>query len=53
MRDWLNELLIRCWMWIHIHGHRLSVFAGQQHKHLIFSRSARQIERMERSRGLL
>lgn len=53
MTDGLRELMIHFWMWLHIQGHRLSVHSGQQHKKLIFSRSARQVERMERSRGLL
>ncbi|MBP9714645.1 MAG: hypothetical protein KBD60_13315 [Sterolibacterium sp.] len=53
MTDFLREAKIRFWMCLHIQCHRVSALSGQRHKQLIFSRSARQIERMERSRGLL
>lgn len=50
--DTIREIAIRAAMSIHVTAYRVMRWAGEQHKRLVFSRSARQIAKMERQRGL-
>lgn len=53
MRDQLHEIAIRAALNLFLCAYRLQRWAGDQHKRLIASRSAKQVARMERRAGLL
>lgn len=53
MSDWLRECAIRCLMGATIRTYILSRWLLEAHGKAVQGRSARQVERMERARGLL
>lgn len=52
MRDYLNELAIRAAMRAHLFGYWLQRRAAEWHRCRINARSAAQVARMEKGRGL-
>lgn len=52
MSDFVREIAIRAAMELHVFAYRVMRWAGDQHKHLVFGRSATQVARMESKKGL-
>lgn len=52
MSDFVREIAIRAAMALHVFAYRVMRWAGDQHKHLVFGRSATQVARMEAKKGL-
>ena len=52
MTDWFHEQRIRAVLRLYLNAYRLQCWAGAKHRELIKGRSVRQVERMERERGL-
>lgn len=52
MKHWMHEQRICATLWLYLTAYTVQRWAGDVHKALIGRRSASQVARMERKRGL-